>query len=77
MRIVPSFAMMSLSTVRRFAILLRNVDSLFSHFVERGKLAQLGDDLHHLVDDVVDFLLRIETAEAEADRRVSQVFADP
>src|SRR5712664_735169 len=55
----------------------RNVYSLFSHFVERGKLTELGDDLHHLFDDVVDFFLRIETAEAKANRRVSQVFADP
>src|SRR6266481_6891262 len=55
---------------------LRNIDSLFSHFVERGELAQLGDDLNHLVDDVLDFLLRVEAAEAESDRGVREVFAN-
>src|SRR5882724_6661671 len=54
----------------------RDVDSLFGHFVERRELAQLGDDLNHLVDDVVNFLLRIETAESESDRGVGEVFAD-
>src|SRR5260370_15223073 len=44
----------------------RDIDSLFGHFVERGELAQLGDDLNHLVDDVVYLLLRVETAEAES-----------
>src|SRR5213078_2474899 len=55
---------------------LGNIDSLFGHFVKRGELAQLGDDLNHLVNDVVDLFLRVETAEAESDRGVSEVFAN-
>src|SRR6266436_1711022 len=53
---------------------LGDVDTFLSHLVKRRKLAQFGDDLDHLVDDVVDFLLRIEASEAEADRGVGQVF---
>src|SRR5579864_784644 len=53
-----------------------NVDAFLGHFIKGRKLTQLGDDLDHLVDDVVDFLLRIEAAEAEADRGVCEVFAD-
>src|SRR5260370_5178590 len=44
----------------------RDIDALVGHFIERGQFAQLGDDLNHLVDDVVDFLLRIEAAEADS-----------
>src|SRR4029077_7288378 len=55
----------------------RNIDSLFGHSVERRKRAELGDDLHHLVDDVVDLLLRVEAPQAEADRGVGEGFAYP
>src|SRR5260370_41082672 len=40
----------------------RNIDALFGHFVNRGKLARLGDVLNHLFDDVLDFLLCVEPA---------------
>src|SRR5260370_28843815 len=40
----------------------RNIDALFGHFVERRELAQLGDDLHHFVDNVIDLLLGVKTA---------------
>src|SRR6266851_2070894 len=77
MRIVPSFAMFFIPVLLGcLPFHFRDVDSLFGHFVKRGKLAELGDDLHHLVDDVVDFLLRVEASEAEANRGVGEVFAD-
>src|ERR1700730_1202730 len=55
---------------------LGDVDAFLGHLVKWGKLAQLGDDLNHLVDDVVDFLLRVKSTEAETDRGVGQIFAD-
>ena len=55
---------------------LGNVDAFLGHLVKWRKLAQLGDDLDHLVDDVVDFLLRVKATEAEANRGVGQIFAD-
>src|SRR5580704_3685837 len=55
---------------------LGDVDAFLGHLVKWRKFAQLGDDLDHLVDDVVDFLLRVKAAEAEADRGVGQIFAD-
>src|SRR5690242_1847866 len=53
-----------------------DVDAFLGHFIKGRKLTQLGDDLDHLVNDVVDFLLRVEPAEPEADRSVRQVFSD-
>src|SRR5580704_2876134 len=53
-----------------------DVDAFLSHLIKRRKLAQFGDDLDHFVDHVVDFLLRVESAESEADRGVRQVFSD-
>src|ERR1700722_9916064 len=55
---------------------LGDVDAFLGHLVKWRELAQFGDDLDHLVDHVVDFLLRVEAAEAEADRGVRQGFAD-
>ena len=53
-----------------------HVDSLLSHLVQRGHLAEavyLADDA---IDDVIDFLLRREAAEAEADAAMGQFVAD-
>src|SRR4249920_2411118 len=54
---------------------LGDVDAFLGHLVKWRKLAQLGDDLDHLIDDVVDFLLRVKAAEAKADRGVGQILA--
>src|SRR5208282_6045252 len=55
---------------------LGDVDTFLGHLVKWRKLAQLGDDLDHLFDDIVDFLLRVKATEAEADRSVGQVLSD-
>src|SRR5277367_6820471 len=60
----------------RLPLHLGDVDAFFGHLVKGRKLAQLGDDLHHLIDDVVDLLLRVKAAQAEADRGMGQVFAN-
>src|ERR1700730_1021608 len=69
--------LLTLSALGCLPVHFRDVDTFLGHFIQRGQLTQFGYHLHHLVDDVVDFLLRVETAEAKADRRMSQVFADP
>jgi hypothetical protein len=53
-----------------------DVYAFLGHLVKRRKLTQFGDDLDHLVDHIVHFLLRVKAAEAEADRGVRQVFSD-
>src|SRR4051812_3868791 len=52
------------------------VDPLLVHLVKRGHLPELVDLADHQIRHVVDLLLGVEAAEAEADRRVRQVVAD-
>src|SRR3569832_1783189 len=52
------------------------VHALFGHFIERKHLPQLGDDLNNLLDRIVNLIIGIETAQAEADRRVSEFRPD-
>src|ERR1700722_17144556 len=51
------------------------IDAFFRHFVQRRKLAQAFDGFDHAICDVIDFGLSIETADAEANRAVSQIVA--
>src|SRR5580692_9741908 len=60
----------------RLPLHLGDIDTFLGHLIKWRKLAQLGDDLDHFVNHVVDFLLRVESAESEADRGVGQVFSD-
>ena len=54
---------------------LGKIDAFFGHLVERRKLAQLLHHVDHLVGHVIDFVFRVEPAEAEPDGRMRQVVA--
>ena len=45
------------------------IDAFLEHFVQGGQLTQLKNYINDLRRHVVDFLFRVETAQAEPDRR--------
>ena len=59
----------------RHPLHLRQVDAFLDHLVERRHLAETPHDFRELVDHVIDFLFGREPAQAETNRRVSQIIA--
>src|SRR5689334_2523714 len=53
------------------------VDPLLVHLVKRRHLAELAHAPDDEVGHVVDLLVGVESSDAEANRRVRQLFADP
>src|SRR6185503_12828153 len=53
------------------------VDPLLVHFVERRHLAEPAHARDDEIGHVVDLFVGVESADAEADGRMSQLFANP
>ena len=52
------------------------VNALLVHFIQRAHVAQVVNRTHHVLDNVVDLFVGVESADAEADTAVSQLVAD-